>query len=125
MNTAPDKFDPNAVTTNNRPALGGVSAMIAVAIAITAVLGTLSAGLVQSDRLAEDVVARYATVAIVRSVERARERDQDVPSGAIGCIAKAGGTRSVVHLFAFQMRGGVSLARLGPTQIDLPPPLTV
>jgi hypothetical protein len=123
MNTTPDNLGTQAVTTSGRPALGGVSAVIAVAIVITAVLGTLTAGLAQADRLAEGVVARYVTVAIVRSVERARVRDQDVPSGAFGCILAANGTRSVVHPFAFQTRGGVALSRLGPTQIDLPPPL--
>lgn len=115
---------PEEAPAQSRGALGGVSAVIAVAIAITAVLGTLTAGLVQGDRLAEGVVARYATVAIVRSVERARPRvrDQNEPSGVNELVAASRGLGRDQSVCAVIESGGVSLERLGPGQIDLPPP---
>lgn len=108
----------------SRGALGGVSAVIAVAIAITAVLGTLTAGLVQGDRLGEGVVARYAAVAIVRSVERARPRvrDRNEPSGVEELMAVPRELLRELGVCVAIDRGGGMLDRLKPGQIDLPPP---
>lgn len=108
----------------SRGGMGGFSAVIAVAIAITAVLGTLSAGLVQGDRLAEGVVARYATVAIVRSVERARPRvrDENEPSGVLELFSFGGELVPGRVMIGAGERGGAMLAQLGLCQIDLPPP---
>lgn len=122
-----DQHDAVGTPAPSRLAVGGVSAVMAVAIAISAVLGTwsagLTAGMVGPDRLSDGFVARCVAVAIVRGMERARVRDQDVPSATIevGRSTRACWTLDIEADVA-QVCGGVSILRLGPTAIDLPPP---
>ena len=123
MNTDHDTLDQPLKPAPGRLALHGVSAVIAVAIAVNALFGAMSAGVVSADRYADGVVARYVAVAIVRNMDRARVRDQDVPAAAstglrIGALCVS--TRTKV---LSQVDGSIALERLTLMHIDLPPPV--
>lgn len=100
---------------------GGVTAVVALALAVNALFGAVTAGVVQSDRYSEGAVARYVAVAIVRGL--ARVRDQDVPC-VVGGQAVAARTRRGVECVdcSSQVAGGVGLDRLVAGMVDLPPP---
>jgi hypothetical protein len=106
-----------------RHALGGISAVVAVAMAISAVLGTWTAGVLQADRMSDGLVARSVTAAIVRHVERARVREVDVPAIASGDWRGRDAIDAAGRLVLSQVEGSVGLSRLGLREIDLPPPM--
>lgn len=116
-------LDQGPEVNSGRPALGGISAVVAVAMAISAVLGTWTAGVLQADRMSDGLVARYVTAAIVRHVERARVREVDVPAIASGDWRGARANDAARCVGAAQVEGSVGLSRLGLGEIDLPPPM--
>jgi hypothetical protein len=120
MNTEPDISDQTAQPTPVRLVVGGVSAVMAVAIAIGAVLGTWSGAMASGDRYAEGLMARCVAVAIVRGMERAREQEKPA-AAAVSREWRGSRVENGDECFA-QVLGGVSLARLGVGQVDLPPP---
>jgi|GEM_PF-2475601 len=121
--TVPNSVDLAHEATPNRGTLGGISAVVAVALAISAVLGTWTAGVMQADRMSDGLVARYVTAAIVRSVDRARVREVDVPAIASGAWRGRNEAEAAGRNAGPQVVGSVGLSRLGLGEIDLPPPL--
>jgi len=116
-------LDQGPEVNSGRPALGGISAVVAVAMAISAVLGTWTAGVLQADRMSDGLVARYVTAAIVRHVERARVREVDVPAIASGGWHGRDKIEATGRMGLSQVDGSVGLSRVGLSEIDLPPPM--